>query len=406
MAVANWETFALDEVATLDIERVAVQPDGEYRPAGVKIAGQGLFWRDTIRGRDTNYPALHRLKTGQLVMRKLTAWEGPITTVPPEFEGGYVSSEFPTFTLDDTRLLPDYMRLICQRPAFHAEMRMRSTGTAERRNRLKPADLLSIEIDLPPTDEQERIVAIIAAVDDASAATNSERQANVSLRRALLSHVLSELEDRAQETQPLGDLAEVTSGIAWTKADERGAGSGVAALRVANVQLDGIQLGELRYVDPATAGAATKVLNKDGVILVRTNTPERVGNAQVVPDDAIGMTYSSFLIQVTAKSSEHVRLIARLLQAPEVQEAMTDRARGRGTSASLTNIPVTWLRTLDVPIAAERDRDELLDPLDRLEDLAEAVREEQVRVRELRAALLDSLLSGARRVRTAELTRT
>jgi type I restriction enzyme, S subunit len=404
MAAAEWEIVALAELATLDIERVPVQPDDEYRPAGVMIAGQGLFWRETIRGRETNYPALHRLKTGQLVMRKLTAWEGPITTVPPEFEGGYVSSEFPTFTLDSTRLLPAYMRLVCQRPTFHAEMRLRSTGTAERRNRLKPADLLSIAIELPAIDEQERIVALIAAVDDAIAATQSERQANVTLRRALLAHVLTELEDRAEETERLGDIAEVTSGIAWAKGDERDAGSGVPALRVANVQLDGIELGELRYVDPTTAGAANKLLNKDGVILVRTNTPERVGNAQVVPDDAIGMTYSSFLIQVTAKSSDHARLIARFLQTPEMQERMTDRARGRGTSASLTNIPVTWLRTLDVPIPAERDLDGLLHPLDRLEDLAATVREEQARLRELRAALLDSLLSGHRRVRADELT--
>src|SRR6266508_3233454 len=129
MTTAEWETVPLGDVATLEIARVAVQPEDTYRPVGVKIAGQGLFWRETIRGSKTNYPALHRLREGHLVMRKLTAWEGPITTVPAEFDGGYVSSEFPTFRLDETRLLPEYMRLICPRPEFHAEMRMRSTGT-------------------------------------------------------------------------------------------------------------------------------------------------------------------------------------------------------------------------------------------------------------------------------------
>jgi len=404
VAKAEWETVPLGGVAKLDIERVLVQQDDEYRPVGVKIAGQGLFWRATIRGRETNYAALNRLRAGQLVMRKLTAWEGPITTVPPEFDGGFVSSEFPTFALDETRLLPEYMRLVCQRPAFHAEMRLRSTGTAERRNRLKPDDLLTIELELPPLYEQAAIVAALDAVDDAVGATNVERQANVDLRRVLLSHVLSELQARAPKTEPLGQLADVTSGIAWSKADERDAASGVAALRVANVQLDGIDLAELRYVDTATVGAAAKVLNKNGVVLVRTNTPERVGNAQSVPDEAIGITYSSFLIQVTPKSSDDAKLVARFLQSPEVQDAMTNRARGRGTSASLTNIPVTWLRTLDVPLPSERDRGELLTPLDRLDDLAASVREEHARLRALRARLLDSLLSGERRVRAKELT--
>jgi type I restriction enzyme S subunit len=403
VAVAEWETVSLGDVATLDIERVPVRPDDEYRPVGVKIAGQGLFWREAIRGSETNYTTLNRLREGRLVMRKLTAWEGPITTVRPEFDGGYVSSEFPTFALDETRLLPEYMRLVCQRPSFHAEMRMRSTGTAERRNRLKPDDLLSIEIDLPGLDEQAAIVGVVATLDEAIEATRVERETNVHLRRALLSHAVAGLSARAAMSEPLGDLADVTSGIAWSKADERDAVSGVAALRVANVQLDGIDLTELRYVDSAAAGADKKLLNKNGVVLVRTNTPERVGNAQVVPDAAVGMTYSSFLIQVTANSEDDAKLVLRFLQSPAIQDAMTARARGRGTSASLTNIPVTWLRTLDVPVASDSDRRELLAPLDHLDELAANVRAEAVRLKALRESLLESLLGGVRHVRMERL---
>lgn len=128
MPPVEWESVQLGEVARLDIDKVIVEPEHDYALVGVQLAGQGLFWREKIRGRDTHYTTLHQLRAGQLVMRKLTAWEGPITTIAREFEGGYVSSEFPTFTLDRSRLLPDYMRLICQRSEFHAEMRMRSTG--------------------------------------------------------------------------------------------------------------------------------------------------------------------------------------------------------------------------------------------------------------------------------------
>ncbi len=170
MSEPEWRVIALGEVAELEVERIAVESASSYEIAGVLNAGQGLFGRETIAGSQTNYPSLHRLKSGQLVYRKLTAWEGPITVVLPEFEGMFVSSEFPTFRLDRSHVEPDFMRLVCQRPAFWREMRLRSTGTAERRNRLKPDELLQVQVELPPLDEQRRIVRALQSVDGALAA--------------------------------------------------------------------------------------------------------------------------------------------------------------------------------------------------------------------------------------------
>ena len=403
MSTVDWNTVTLGEVAELDVDRVAVEADSEYRLAGVFIAGRGLFWRDVIRGRETKYSMLNRLRTGQLVMRKLTAWEGPITTVPAEFDGGYVSSEFPTFTLDESQLLPEYMRLICRRPEFHGEMRMRATGTAERRNRLKPEDLLSIQVDLPPLDEQARIVRALTAIDDAIASAEVECFAAGALRRVLLSDVYEELRERADEMRPLGELADVASGMAWSRDDECEASDGVPALRVANVQLDGVDLSELRYVLPKTPGADAKILNPDSLILVRTNTAERVGNAQFLPEEAIGFTFSSFLIQVTPKSSNDLGVIARSLQAPDMQSQMT--ARARGSSASLTNIPVTWLRELEIPIVPEPERLRLLEPIDAVEMTVSGLRAEIEQLDSLRRSLLSALLSRDQRLATRVRTR-
>ena len=96
----------LGDVAQLDLELVRVREDQRYEVAGVAIAGRGLFWREAIEGADTKYQRLHRLRAGQLVYRKLTAWEGPITVVPSEFDGAVVSPEFPTLTLDESQVVP------------------------------------------------------------------------------------------------------------------------------------------------------------------------------------------------------------------------------------------------------------------------------------------------------------
>ena len=117
-------------------------------------------------------------------MRKLTAWEGPITTVPDAYDSAFVSTEFPTFTLDQSRLLPEYMKLLCQLPGFHAEMKMRSTGTAERRKRLNPDGLLAITVVLPPVSIQCEVVAAIAAFDGALVSYAVEHNSAQTLLRA------------------------------------------------------------------------------------------------------------------------------------------------------------------------------------------------------------------------------
>lgn len=73
----GWRHVQLGEVARLDCDRVPVEPESRYGMAGVLNAGQGLFVREAITGVDTNYPVLHRLREGQLVMRKLTAGKAP-----------------------------------------------------------------------------------------------------------------------------------------------------------------------------------------------------------------------------------------------------------------------------------------------------------------------------------------
>lgn len=177
----------LGSFAELDLEKVSVDRTTDYLIAGVKIAGEGLFSRGLVSGSDTNYPQLTRLRGGQLVYRKLTAWEGPITVVSEDFAGHWVSPEFPTFTLDRDEVDLDVMRLICTSPAFHLEMKALSTGTAERRGRLKPQELLEIEVELPPLSQQRRLGCLCRFAD----ALDTEAGTARPLRAALIAELVA-----------------------------------------------------------------------------------------------------------------------------------------------------------------------------------------------------------------------
>ena len=182
-------TVSLREIASLSMDKVAVDADADYKIAGVLNAGRGLFWRDAIKGSETKYQTLTRLRGGQLVYRKLTAWEGPITVAPEEFDGAYVSNEFPTFDLS-SEVLSDYMRFVCMTPAFWAEMKLRTEGTAERRSRMNPEALLDLEIDLPPLEAQAEIAVLLSEllveVDEVDSELVAAEKAVAAARTVLL----------------------------------------------------------------------------------------------------------------------------------------------------------------------------------------------------------------------------
>jgi type I restriction enzyme S subunit len=179
-------SVVLGDIAKVDNRTVRVKADHGYRLAGVLNGGRGLVDKGRLRGSDTNYAVLHSLQTNQLVMRKLTAWEGPIAVVPPEFEHACVSTEFPTFALDVTRVLPEYMRYVCQSPWFWNEMKARCTGTALRRMRLNQKNLLAIPMWLPPLERQRTTVDVLDAVYDAVTAAELRRASYMRLKLAFL----------------------------------------------------------------------------------------------------------------------------------------------------------------------------------------------------------------------------
>ena len=158
-------TVALGDVLDLDLHQVEVDPSATYRMAGIYGFGRGLFAREPVRGSETSYKKLTRLHDGQLVYGRLNAWEGGIAVVTADFDGFFVSSEFPTFTPDPKRVAASYLDKVCRWPAFWADLFDQSRGMGSnvgaRRLRLHPEELLQTAIPLPDIEEQRRIAGRI-----------------------------------------------------------------------------------------------------------------------------------------------------------------------------------------------------------------------------------------------------
>jgi type I restriction enzyme, S subunit len=155
--VTNYPMKPLSEALEINVETVSVAADAEYRIAGVRGFGKGVFARETIRGQETSYRELNRLIAGMVVMSRLKAFEGAIAMIPETFEGYYASSEFSTFAVRNGSANTHYIKHICAWPEFWACLQSESKGVGARRERVSAQRLLTIEVPLPDLDEQRRI---------------------------------------------------------------------------------------------------------------------------------------------------------------------------------------------------------------------------------------------------------
>jgi type I restriction enzyme S subunit len=170
---------------------VAVDPDASYQTAGILNRGRGLFRRPVIDGRETKYPRYNRLHKDQFVYSKLFGWEGSLAVVPEEFDGVYVSHEFPTFDINLAVADVEYMTHLARWRGLHESLKDQGTGMGSRRQRVNVDRLLATEVPLPALSEQRRIAKRLSLARKVAEASTGQVEQLATLRRTLLDAAFS-----------------------------------------------------------------------------------------------------------------------------------------------------------------------------------------------------------------------
>ncbi|MXX06384.1 MAG: restriction endonuclease subunit S [Gammaproteobacteria bacterium] len=151
-----WKIVNLSDVAE-QVRRPEVPQAGTpYRQIGVRLWGQGAYQRETIDGSETKYPALYEVRSGDIIVNKIWARNGSISVIPDDLDGSFGSSEFPTFSIDKSSLLPDWFKWFSKTKNLWAQCEKLSRGTSGQ-NRLRPERFLEVRLPLPTLEEQRRI---------------------------------------------------------------------------------------------------------------------------------------------------------------------------------------------------------------------------------------------------------
>lgn len=369
----------LGEVLELDLDQVDVDPTATYQMAGIYSFGRGLFVRAPLSGSDTSYKKLTRLSEGQFVYSRLFGWEGAVAVVDRQFDGFFLSHEFPTFRVDPARALPGYLAHIARWPELHERLGANTRGLGLRRKRVHPEQLLAIEIPLPDVEEQRLIASkldrVLGYVDRIG-----ELQSGASDLVALGPHaVMQSVLDGIDRRVPLGSVAEINPRPSGLVPSEPVSFVPMAALdEVAGV---------IQHPEPRLAGEVNngyKQFRKGDVIFARI-TPSMQNGKSAIADIPTDWGYGSTEFHVI-RTTEAVlpAWVHAVVRSPSFRAAAEHRFTG---TAGQQRVPAAFMNSVEIPVPPVHEQERLLKELRRLAETGLRLR----RLHEMQRSRLDAL---------------
>ena len=156
----GFQKVSLGDILKRSEEWIDIRPDKQYRQVTVKLWGKGVVLRDEVNGTEIAADRRFVIRSQQFILSRIDARNGAFGIVPDSLDGAVVSTDFPVFRLDCSRILPKFLDWMSKTRDFVDLCKAASEGTTNR-VRLKEGRFLAAEISLPSLEEQRRIVARI-----------------------------------------------------------------------------------------------------------------------------------------------------------------------------------------------------------------------------------------------------
>ena len=152
---SNYPLIYLSDILEEENDFHNIENDKEYKLCGISAYGKGLFHREIKKGKLIKGKKLNRIKKGQFIYSRLGANNGAFDIVTKEFDGYWVTNEFPTFNIS-RQINPLYLKTLFSLKFYWNIISNKLQGAAHKR--FKEKHLLNLKIPLPPLNEQNRLV--------------------------------------------------------------------------------------------------------------------------------------------------------------------------------------------------------------------------------------------------------
>jgi type I restriction enzyme S subunit len=200
----GWPQVPLGDVIALASDPNSVDAEQQYPNFGIFSLGRGLFPKPPISGMVSSATTLYRAHQGQFIYSRLFAFEGAYGVVSPEFDGCFVSNEYPMFDCDRSRIIPEFLGLYFKWPSVWQDVARLSSGMGDRRRRVQPDQFLTHCIRLPTLSEQQRIVSkvqdLAAEIEEAASVRRKSKNAASSLTASAMNDIWADTKGWSEES--------------------------------------------------------------------------------------------------------------------------------------------------------------------------------------------------------------
>lgn len=261
---------------------------------------------------------------------------------------------------------------------------------------LNQTKLRGLELPLPPLAEQRRIVDLIGALDDAIEAATIAANGAVQLLSAISEELIfKESWDRikvSQIAEPRGLIGGPFGSSLGVK-DYRE--SGVPVIRGKNMPSSGKSIGkDFVFVSPEKAAELHRNIAIPGdVVFTQRGTLGQVGMVPsgVHPEYIVSQSQMRLRTNPQVATHEYIYFV---FSTPR----MVAHVKSLNSATANPHINLGILRNIEIPIPPVEAQREIVEKLEALETMFNGYEAHAASLRNLRSALLTSLLSGAHEI--------
>jgi type I restriction enzyme S subunit len=162
-SVKNLNHDRLSNLLELDVETIIPEPNQAYLYYTVPGYDEGKFPYEEY-GHEI-HSSKNSVRSGQLLVCKINPRFARIHYTSLESDLPQIcSTEFIPFKIDQGRIEPEFLVLFLKTPEATRFFQSRATGTSNSHKRMKPRDILELEIPVPSLLTQRRIAGILTRV--------------------------------------------------------------------------------------------------------------------------------------------------------------------------------------------------------------------------------------------------
>jgi type I restriction enzyme S subunit len=393
----GWPLVPLATVAHPVSRTIPVISGEAYRTIGVRLWGEGAYERQTIDGSQTAAKTLNVVRENDLIINKIWVRHGSAAIASRTVDGCAASGEFPTFELDQNCVVPRWLHWLTKMRPFWESCDRLSQGTSGK-NRIRPEMFLTIEIPLPPLQEQQCIVERIEALMGKIKLAQILRQQTA----GMVDQVKATEERRIWPDASLKDapaLRDVTTFLTRGRHSQQGE-SNHFLIKTQHVQMGKYVRTNMTLDADVAAKVSSAAVVKPGDVLIACSAAGCLGRVAVYDDPERAASTDTHIAIARADESQIVPeyLYAYLLGA-QGQHQLRSRERGdwqrEKVGFRLTELNLRDLERVPVPLPPKEEQRRIVNYLHGLQAKVDGLKTLQRQTQGELDALLPSLLDRA-----------